>query len=121
MDQTIDEIRKMNGQPKRLSDDDAVAMIEKSEYWEPLVLVVDPSDPSKLKKGAEVDLIALDSAPETGLKRRDVGRLEGLTVTSATIGTKTKNDVDVRIHYQRANVRVAAASGAPRLGASEIP
>lgn len=121
MDQTIEEIEEKNGVPKRLSEDDAVAMIEESDYWEPSELFVDSSDPSKLSKGDEVDLIGLDLTPETGSKRRDVGSLEGLTVTSATIMIKTKNNVDVRVHYQRANVRVAAASGAPRLNASEIP
>ena len=121
MDRAIEDMRKKHGAPKVLSEDDVVAMIEKSAYWEPKDLVVDGTDPSGLKEGDEVDLIALDSAPETGSRRRDVGRLEGLTVTSATIGTKTKNGDDVRIHYQRTNVRVAKASGAPRLSASEIP
>lgn len=121
MDRAIEDERKKHGAPKALSEDDVVALIEKSAYWEPKELTVDGTDPSSLKEGDEVDLIALDSAPETGSKRRDVGRLEGLTVTSATIGTKTKNGVDVRIHYQRTNVRVAKASGAPRLNASEIP
>ena len=37
------------------------------------------------------------------------------------IETATKNAVKVRIHYQRANVRVAPASSEPRLTASEIP
>ena len=121
MDKAIEDARRKHGEPKRLSDDEVVAMVEKSAYWEPNELVVDDSDPSGLKRGEETDLIALDSASETGSKRRDVGKLEGLTVTSATIGTKTKNDVDVRIHYQRTNVRVGKASGAPRLTASEIP
>ena len=121
MDKATEDARKKNGEPKRLTDDEVVAMVEKSAYWEPDDLFVDDSDPSGLKKGDETDLIALDSASQTGSRRRDVGKLEGLTVTSATIGTKTKSGVDIRIHYQRTNVRVASASGAPRLTASEIP
>lgn len=121
MDKAIEDARKKNGEPKHLTEDEVVAMIEKASYWEPGELTIDESDPSGLKKGDETDLIALDSAAETGSKRRDVGKLEGLTVTSATIGSKTRNGVNVRIHYQRTNVRVARASGAPRLAASEIP
>lgn len=121
MDDAMESAKEKNGSPQILSDDEVVSLIEQSSYWEPDELVVDGTDPSGLKKGDETDLIALDSAPQTGSNRRDVGKLEGLTVTSATIGTKTKNGVDVRIHYQRTNVRVAKASGAPRLSASEIP
>ena len=107
--------------PGLVSDDEAVEMIESSPYFQPEQLEVDESDPTGLKKGEEVDLIALDSAPTAGSNRRDVGKLEELTVTSTAISTKTKNDVDVRIHYQRANVRIATAGGKPRLKASAIP
>lgn len=110
-----------NPPPQVLSDDEAVKLIESASYFEPAQLTVDESDPTGLKKGDEIDLIALDSAPSTGISRRDVGTLGGLTVTSATIATKTKNNVEVRIHYQRANVLVAKAGGEPRLAASEIP
>ena len=121
MDSAINRIREKNGEPTQLSEDDAVAVIEKASYWESEQLIVDSSDPSSLKRGDQVDLIALDSAPETGSKRRDVGRLEGLTVTSAAIAITTKNQVDLRIHYQRTNVRVTAAGDGPRLSASEVP
>ena len=117
----VERLQQEHGKPKRLSDDEAVTKIEKGTYWEPDELIIDENDPSGLEKGDETDLIALDSAPQTGSKRRDVGKLESLTVKSATISTKTKNGVDVRLHYQRANVRVAKASGAPRLSAGEIP
>lgn len=121
IDQAMQAARRASGEPKRLSDDEAVSMVEKATFWQPDDLVVDATDPSGLRKGDKVDLIALDSAPATGISRRDVGKLEGLTVTSATISTTTQNGVDARIHYQRANVRVASASDKPRLTASEIP
>lgn len=113
--------RQERNPPRHVSEDEAVQMIEGASYFEPSQLAVDESDPTGLRKGEEVDLIALDSAPAAGMSRRDVGKLEGLTVTSVVISTRTKNGVEVRIHYQRANVRVAKASGDPRLSASEIP
>ena len=120
MEESFQAAREKNGSPKSISDDEALLMIEQAQQWEPAQLVVDESDLTGLKKGDETDLIALDSAQAAGIRRRDVGHLEGLTVTSATIGTKTKNGVDMRIHYQRANVRVAKAGDGPRLAASEI-
>lgn len=113
--------REKHGAPKQLSNDEVVSMIEQAGYWEPEQLPIDETDPTGLKRGDETDLIALDSASATGIKRRDVGKLAGLTVTCATVSTKTKNDVDVRIHYQRANVRVAKAGDGPRLEATEGP
>ncbi|KAF2484457.1 hypothetical protein BDY17DRAFT_128733 [Neohortaea acidophila] len=107
--------------PRRISDIEAVKLIESSAFWQADELPVESLDPTGLVRGEEVDLIALDSASAAGINRRDVGRLEGLTVTSATIGTETKNGVHVRIHYQRTNVRVVQAGGKPRLTASEIP
>lgn len=121
MEAAFQAAREKQGAPKMLSNDEVVELVEKSGYWEPEQLPVDETDPTGLKRGDETDLIALDSAPITGIRRRDVGKLEGLTVTCATIGTKTKNGVDVRIHYQRANVRAAKAGDGPRLEASEIP
>lgn len=123
--------------PKNISDDEAIQLIEVSDFWEPLQLPVDESDPVELKRGDEVDLIALDSASAAGTNRRgecfrhmvrnhvnhsvDVGKLEGLTVNTATIRTETANGATVRIHYQRTNVRVVEAGRQPRLRASEIP
>lgn len=121
MEEAFQAAREKSGAPKKISDDEAVSSIENGSYWEPDHLTIDERDSSGLKRGDETDLIALDSAPKTAVSRRDVGKLEGLTVTSATIGTKTKTGVDVRIHYQRANVRVAKAGNGPRLTASEIP
>jgi len=103
-----------------VTDNEAVDLIESSQYFEPKVLPVDPKDPVQLGRGDLVDLIALDSAPATGIARRDVGLLEGLTVTSVAIKTRTNNNVHVRIHYQRANVRVARAGDHSRLDASQI-
>jgi len=103
-----------------VSDDEAIALIESSRYFESEVLKIDTHDPTRLVRGELVDLIALDSAPATGIARRDIGPLEGLTVTSVAIRTRTTNDVDIRIHYQRANVRVARAGDHPRLNASQI-
>lgn len=121
MEERFKAARNKNGAPKQLSDDEVVEMIENSGYWESEQLVIDENDPSGLRRGDETDLIALDSAPTTGVSRRDVGKLEGLTITTAVVGTKTKTGVPVRIHYQRTNVRVAKAGDKPRLSASEIP
>lgn len=120
MEETSKAALNMNS-PKLVTDDEAVQLIESAAYFEPEDLTVDDNDPTGLAKGDETDLIALDSAPATGMRRRDVGKLEGLTITMATIGVTTKNHIPVRIHYQRANVRVAKASGEPRLAANEIP
>lgn len=113
--------KKQGGPPKGLSGDEAVERIEAAGFWQPAELEVDPKDPSGLQRGDETDLIALDSAPQAGKLRRDVGELAELTVSSAAISTQTQNGVEARIHYQRNNVRVAKASGGPRLTASEIP
>lgn len=121
MEAAFQDARAKNGAPKEISDDEAVELIEKSKFWEPDRLPIDHDDPSGLRRGDKTDLIALDSAPATGLSRRDVGPLEGLTVRTATVGATTKNGTDVRIHYQRNNVRVVKAGDQPRLTASEIP
>ena len=121
MEEVVAKAREEVGSQREIGEEEVVKAIEGAEFWRDGDLVVDGNDPSGLKRGDEVDLIALDSAPKTGSSRRDVGTLEGLTVRSATIGTSTEHGVDVRIHYQRQNVRVAKASGAPRLAATEIP
>ena len=121
MEEAFQTARRSNGAPKQLSDDDVVQMIESSTYWESNQLEIDQHDPSGLRRDDTVDLIALDSAPATGVSRRDVGKLAELTVRNATIESNTKNGTDVRIHYQRANARVAKAGNQARLTASEIP
>lgn len=121
MEEKFQSMRKAQGGPRELNEDEAVAMIEGAGFWQPTELGVDTEDPSGLKRGDETDLIALDSAPRTGLLRRDVGKLAGLTVNSAAVETRTKNGVEVRIHYPRNSVRVAKAAGGARLSASEIP
>lgn len=121
MEQTFQSIREQHGAPQDLTADETVKAVEASGFWQPEELEVDANDPSGLERGIETDLIALDSAPQTGLLRRDVGKLAGLTVSSVTVSTETKNGVEIRIHYQRNNVRVAKAGGGPRLTASEIP
>lgn len=121
MEEAFQAARKKQGAPERLTEDEAVRMIEEAGFWEPAELEVDVQDPSGLRRGDETDLIALDSAPQTGMARRDVGKLAGLTVSVAVIETQTRNGGEVRIHYQRNNVRVAKAGGGARLSASEIP
>ena len=121
MEKAFQDARQRQGAPKDLTEDETVQLIEASGWWQPAELEVDCQDPSGLKRGDNTDLIALDSAPQTGLLRRDVGKLAGLTVSTAAVSVQTKNGVDVRIHYQRNNVRVAKAGGGARLSASEIP
>lgn len=121
MEKRFQDERARQGEPTNLSEDETVQRIESSALWQPEQLEVDARDPTGLKRGDETDLIALDSAPQTGLLRRDVGKLAELTVSSAAISVQTQNGFEVRIHYQRNNVRVARASDGPRLAASEIP
>ena len=41
IDQAMKAARKANGEPKKLSNDEVVAMVEKSKFWQPNGLVVD--------------------------------------------------------------------------------
>ncbi|KAF2105076.1 glutathione s-transferase-related protein-like protein [Rhizodiscina lignyota] len=104
----MEEKRKEQGELKMLSSDEAVKLIENSSLFEHEELDIVEWDPTGLKKGAEVDLFATDVP--NGFQNRDTGELIGLTAGRVTVKAKTKDGIDVRIHYPRINIKIAPST-----------
>ena len=91
-----------------LSEDQTIDLLETASLFEPGTLNMIEWDPTGFEKGTKVDLYTTDVP--SGIQNKDTGELIGLTDDNVTMGGKTKNGVDVRIHYPRLNVKIARSS-----------
>lgn len=102
--------KKKQAPIERLTDCQTVKLIEESEFWEDEELEILDWDPTNLEKGTEIDLMTTDVP--SGFQNRDTGRLVGMTANRVTITGETQNNINVRIHYPRTNVKAAKVQAA---------
>jgi glutathione S-transferase len=105
-DKATKAAEKKNGKPNAVKGDEARKLIEKSTFAEKEG-EVDPNDPIKLQKGAEVEVWPTD----TGFSHKDQGKLVSFDRQEIVIEGKTEGGVAVRIHTPRHGFRIRAVAG----------
>lgn len=98
---TISAAAKSLGKPKTIKGAEAAASIGSSEFAEQIG-VVDPNDPSGLKKGQNVEVWPID----TGFGNKEKGQLLALSISEIVIEAKTQDGKVVRVHTPRHGFRV---------------
>lgn len=89
---------------------EAAKQIGSAEFAEPEGLV-DEKDPTKLKKGQEIEVWPVDY----GFKNKDRGRLVALTGKEVVIESKTSEGKVVRVHAPRHGFRLAPVENDSKL------
>jgi len=103
-DKAAKAAEKKYGKPKAVKGDEAKKLIEGAAFAEKEG-DVEERDPSKLKKGTEVEVWPTD----TGFSHKDRGKLVSLDREEIVIDGKTEGGVAVRIHTPRHGFRIRPA------------
>lgn len=99
-------IEKENGKTEKITNEEAISIVEKSEFVEGLLAVnsVNEADESGLRKGDEVQVWPIDS----GSRNRDHGKLVGLSGDEIVWQTHTISGKIIRVHAPRRGFRMKA-------------
>jgi glutathione S-transferase len=106
--QYVEGLQERNGQPEILNNEDAIARILSSDYYE-AEDAMDPKEPLKLSKGQLVEVWPSDS----GSKHHDQGKLVSIGVKEVVIESVVPDGKgNLRLHFPRINFRIAPAQNA---------